>query len=140
MNEERVRVLVVNDDAALARSVRSLLVETGYDVEVAVDGADGLATLSRWRADVVLLDLLMPRLDGWGFLTAVGKNEHTHQPPVVVWSVASDEELERAPQLGAVECLPRSKTGPMQLLEAIERHAPARPAVQPGRGGGALYS
>ena len=49
MSEARVRVLVVNDDAALVRSVRGLLVDAGYEVEIALDGAEGLNRLSTGR-------------------------------------------------------------------------------------------
>ena len=133
MSEARVRVLVVNDDAALVRSVRALLVDAGYEVEVALDGAEGLNRLSHWPADLVLLDLIMPRLDGWGFLTALQGDAPAPRPSVLVWSVASEDELERARLLGAVECLARSKTAPMQLLEAVERHVAARAAIQPTR-------
>ena len=52
----------------------------------------------------------MPRLDGWGFLTALQGDAPDPRPSVLVWSVASEDELERARLLGAVECLARSKT------------------------------
>jgi two-component system response regulator MprA len=58
------RVIVVDDDEALRNAVRRALRLDGYDVDTAVDGADALAHLERLRADVVVLDVLMPVLDG----------------------------------------------------------------------------
>jgi CheY-like chemotaxis protein len=115
------RILVLNDDAALARSVRALLAETGYEVRTAGDGAEGLAELRCWPADLVLLDLIMPRLDGWEFLARLPHLGLATPPVVLVWSIAGASELEYARGLGATACLPRASTGPQQLLDAIER-------------------
>lgn len=123
------RVLVINDDCRLADSVRQLLSHTGYEAAVALDGQEGLDILRHWHADLVLLDLIMPRLDGWAFLHQLASQPATTRPTVLVWSVAAAEELERARAMGATDCLPRTSTGPDQLLGAIERileHTPAR--------------
>lgn len=58
------RVMVVDDDESLRNAVRRALRLEGYDVDIAVDGADALAHLERLSADVVVLDVLMPVLDG----------------------------------------------------------------------------
>ena len=89
-------MLVVNDDAALAESVRRLLCADGYDTRVVLDGAAALDTLAEWPADLVLLDLLMPRMDGWQFLLQRKKRPVLANAPVLVWSVAAHEDLDRA--------------------------------------------
>jgi CheY-like chemotaxis protein len=122
-------VLVINDDCRLADSVRQLLSHSGYEAVVAFDGQEGLEILARWPADLVLLDLIMPRLDGWAFLGQLAARPQCNRPTVLVWSVAATEELDRARRLGATDCLPRTSTGPEQLLLAIERllaHEPAQ--------------
>jgi CheY-like chemotaxis protein len=115
------RVLVINDDCRLANSVRQLLNSTGYEAVVAFDGQEGLDILREWPADLVLLDLIMPRLDGWAFLDQLASQPTPNRPTVLVWSVAPVDDLERARELGATACLPRGSTGPDQLLVAIER-------------------
>jgi CheY-like chemotaxis protein len=117
----RRRVLVVNDDARLADTVRWLLCEHGYDVRVALDGAAAVEALVDWPADLILLDLLMPRLDGWGFLTRRAQDPDLSRAPVLVWSVAADEELEDARRLGASDCLRRTESSPDHLLASVER-------------------
>jgi two-component system chemotaxis response regulator CheY len=114
-------VLVVNDDACLAASVRGLLDEAGYDTSVVSDGSEGLAVLARSGADLMLLDLIMPRLDGWGFLQQFATQAAGARPAVLVWSVADDEGLERARMLGAAACLQLASTDPDQLLDAMAR-------------------
>jgi CheY-like chemotaxis protein len=115
------RVLVVNDDARMACNLETLLGEAGYATRWAADGQAGLEVLAEWPADLVLLDLYMPRLDGWAFLGRL----YDHQPlaggrPItLVWSVAAAEELEAARRLGATESLAAPSTSPDVLLATI---------------------
>jgi CheY-like chemotaxis protein len=123
------RVLVVNDDVRLADSVRGLLSDAGYDAAIASDGRAGLAILAEAGTDLVLLDLIMPGLDGWGFLRQLANRPASARPLVLVWSVADPDELERARQLGAAACLPRASTNPDQLLDTIAHLLEASPAA-----------
>ena len=113
------RVLVVNDDVRLAESVQMLLSEVGYETRVAYDGEAALRTLERWPADLVLLDLMMPHLDGWGFLARRAEEPQLARAPVLVWSVAGPAELDRARTLGADECLPGGTTPPDALMDTV---------------------
>jgi CheY-like chemotaxis protein len=117
----RGRVLIVNDDARLAGSVQTLLTDEGYDARCAVDGLAALDALASWPADVIVLDLIMPHLDGWEFLIRRAADPALTEAPVVVWSVALPEELERARALGADECLPGGLTDPDHLLAVVKQ-------------------
>ena len=64
MTESKPRVLVVDDDRAVRESLRRSLEFNGYDVLLAADGAEGLATVGAQHPDVVVMDVMMPRLDG----------------------------------------------------------------------------
>jgi CheY-like chemotaxis protein len=82
------RVLVVDDDAAVRDLEVTIMEGAGYDVQAAEDGVAAIASLDRRQPQLVLLDLVMPGIDGWGVL------EHIHQmaspPPVVVISGAHE--------------------------------------------------
>jgi len=69
--DDRVRILVVEDDAAARVGFQQLLTSWGYAVEAAADGEDALAKVPDFRPDIVLSDLVMPRLDGIGLLRAL---------------------------------------------------------------------
>lgn len=125
----RRRVLVVNDDVRLADSVRMLLNDAGYEASVASDGRAGLAFVTEAGTDLVLLDLIMPGLDGWGFLRQLASRPAGARPLVLVWSVADPDELDRARQLGATACLPRASTDPDQLLDAVAHLLDISPAA-----------
>jgi CheY-like chemotaxis protein len=114
-------ILVVNDDVRLADSVRQLLVEDGYDVHVTYDGVAAIQGVTDWQPDLILLDLFMPRLDGWGFLEYRARAPAISDTPVLVWSVGSRDDLDRARQLGATECLSRVGSDPDGLLASVAR-------------------
>jgi CheY-like chemotaxis protein len=80
-----------------------------------------LQVLARWPVNLVLLDLIMPGVDGWSFLRKLARHADTDQPVVLVWSVVEGDALARARSLGAAECLRRETTDPDGLLEAIAR-------------------
>jgi CheY-like chemotaxis protein len=121
---------VVNDDLRLAESVRSLLADEGYETRIARDGLAAIDTLGEWPADLVLLDLMMPHLNGWDFLARRAHEPALARSLVVVWSVAPPVELDRARALGADECLPGGMTGPDALLEVVSDVLTRRPTTR----------
>ena len=112
---------MVNDDAPLAESVCRLLREENYEARLALDGEAALDAFAEWPADLVLLDLIMPGLDGWRFLERRSRDSSLARVPVLVWSVGATDELKLARRLGADVCLARSATDPDQLLDMIEK-------------------
>ena len=83
-------VLVVEDEDDMRTLMHDLLDLAGYDVEQAADGQEGIERLQAKQADLVLLDLAMPRVDGWGVLTWLrGRSE---PPPVIVLTGVGDAE------------------------------------------------
>jgi CheY-like chemotaxis protein len=78
-------VLVVDDDPATARLVHATLAGLGYRAVCRADGESGLAAIPQERPDVILLDLIMPVLDGFQFLDRLRLMPGPH-PPVIVWT------------------------------------------------------
>src|SRR5262245_31491131 len=72
-----MRILVVEDEPRLARSVARALRETGYAVDIAEDGDDGLFKAETYDYDVVVLDVMLPKLDGWEVLKRLRKTKKT---------------------------------------------------------------
>ena len=110
-------VLVVEDDASILDVVRSALEAEGYDVRTATNGKEGLERLADGKVSLVLLDMRMPVLDGWGFMRAV--RERGLNLSVVVMTAAADARR-WAREIGAQGVLPK----PFELdelLNAVER-------------------
>jgi len=108
--EYRARVLVVDDDPELRRLYKAQLNRAGFEVETAQDGLEGAEVASNGLFDIVLADLNMPRLDGWGMLKMLKEDHRTRELPVVFLSAHDDyRETLRAARSGAHDYL--AKTG-----------------------------
>ena len=83
------RVLVVEDDADIRSMVALTLEGEGYAVTLAKNGREGLAAVAASPPDLILLDMRMPGVDGWGFCRAL-REEHGSTVPVVIMTAAQD--------------------------------------------------
>jgi two-component system alkaline phosphatase synthesis response regulator PhoP len=100
-------VLVVDDDPDIRLLLRVELELEGHRITEAGDGAEALAAVTGDRPDLVLLDMMMPVLDGWGFLAAVDRA--TAPPVVVITALASegDRHVIEAIEHGALDVIPK---------------------------------
>ena len=80
-------VLVIEDDPRAADLLHIYLTEAGYTVDIARDGEEGLAKVKQLSPDAVILDVLLPRVDGWAFLTQVKADPATRGVPVIIASI-----------------------------------------------------
>ncbi len=93
------RVLIVDDEPNIRSFLAMVLEDEGYSVETASDGSEALDKVRRCRPDAVVLDLLMPVMDGWGFLTARRTLSAECRCPVLVMSAVGGWSMAR--ELGA---------------------------------------
>jgi DNA-binding response OmpR family regulator len=125
---EQPIVLIVDDNLDILLLLRTNLVRSGFSVVEAADGEKALRAIDEHRPDVVLLDLMMPVLDGWGVLEAL--QDRPDAPPVIVVSAAaSTANTERAYRLGARGYVtkPFSLDGVIDAIRAALDPAPVRP-------------
>ena len=108
--DRRARVLVVEDDTTLASLMAEALTEDGYEVEVSSDGADAIAAIRRQRPDLIILDLMMPVLSGWDFLSLYREVPGPHAPVLVIPAASASPLLgvEASPDVAAVVRKPYS--------------------------------
>jgi len=115
-------ILVVDDQPANLRVVSSLLSRHGYEVQTAPDGAEALAMLESRQPDLLLLDMLMPNMDGFALLAEIKQNPDLLRLPVVFLTVAQDRELLlRAFDAGAVDYVTKPFM-PEELLARVNAH------------------
>jgi len=114
-------ILVVEDEHMLQEAYRHVLKFKGYDVHVASNGVEGLEQLDKVKPDIILLDVLMPQLDGIGFLKQANIKETHPKTKVVACSNLSDAETrEQMLSLGADRQVLKSDLSPAQLVALIE--------------------
>ena len=130
INESRHRILIVDDDASIREMLSLVLTDEGYDVRQAENGRCALAVLQTWRADLILLDLMMPVMDGLAFRAEQTLTQGIADIPVVVLSASQPLRELRHEGLDCAAAL--SKPCDLDLLtETIRRvasHSPAQPA------------
>jgi two-component system, sensor histidine kinase and response regulator len=98
------RVLVVDDDPDIRNVLESNLTAAGYEVEQASDGVDALGLMTKWRPDLVILDVSMPRLDGWEVARQARADRRLSETPIVFLTGKTDEiDVLKGLSLGAVE-------------------------------------
>ena len=119
--------ILVIDDTALAReAIAKLLEHEGYQTLKAANGKEGWAVMYDHAPDLILLDLMMPEMDGITFLRMVRKSDRWQRLPVIVLTgFAEDEQLtKRASELGVAEIIPKASFGVDELLSRIKQRVP----------------
>lgn len=110
-----IRLLVVDDEPDIRKLLKSQLSRAGFSVDVAEDGREGVQMARGGAYDLVLADLNMPRLDGWGMLRELRADFRTRELPVIFLSAHEDyQETLKAAKSGAWDYLP--KTGRAELI------------------------
>lgn len=117
MNED-ISVLVVDDDPAMVDMVRTGLESDGMHVLTAADGEQALDVLAHEDVDVILLDLMMPKVDGWMALMQIRANPTTAETPIIVIS-GKDQELAKV--LAFKQGVQQYVTKPFSILELAAR-------------------
>lgn len=115
-------ILVIEDDLELRELYEQRLRLEKFDVRLAPDGQTGLELSEREKPDVILLDLRLPKLNGFEFLKKLKGNSETRDISVVVLSALwQDEDKRRALQLGADIYLVKSETIPKDVVETLSK-------------------
>ena len=98
------RILVVEDDELLREALAEVLADDGHEVHTAMNGSDALGQLEAWEPDVIVLDLMMPIMDGFAFRQEQRRRDLRPDVPVLVLSAVRDLEV-AADRVEAAACL-----------------------------------
>ena len=116
-------VLTVDDSRTMRDMLNLALTEAGYKVVQAVDGLDGLEVLQGSNPDVIVTDINMPRMDGFGFIEGVRKDSKYRATPILVLTTESDAAKKaRAREAGATGWIIKP-FNPVKLVDALRRVA-----------------
>jgi len=114
------KILIVEDDKFLRELIAQKLLKEGYDIAEAVDGEKGLTSIKEEKPDLILLDLILPGIDGFTILSKVKEDPMFSQIPVVVLSnLGQKDDIERALKMGAVDYLIKAHFTPGEIIEKI---------------------
>lgn len=114
------KVLVVEDEPFLVKALAHKLESSGFDVEVAMDGQEGVAKAETFRPDLVLLDILMPKMSGYEVIKLLKESEvHRHIPVVFLSNFGDKSEIEKGMSLGARDYFVKANLKLADLIDKI---------------------
>ncbi len=114
------KILIIEDDRFLRQLISKKIGQEGYDVVEAVDGEEGIKKVETEKPDLILLDLILPGVDGFEVLSRVKKNLNTKHIPVIILSnLGQKEDVDRGLNLGAEDFLIKAHFTPTEIIIKI---------------------
>lgn len=116
------KVLIVEDDVLMARMYLKIFSHDNFEVIMASNGEDGLSKAREIKPDIILLDIMMPKMNGFQVLEAMKKDPVLMNIPIVMLTnLAGDQDMEEAKSKGAVEYIVKSNYTPHQVIEIVRK-------------------
>ena len=112
------KILIIEDEAALAEVLEAKLNKEKYQVEVAFNGEEGFEKIKSYKPDLILLDIVMPKMNGYEVLEKMNENKITI-PVIVISNSGQPVEIEKTTKLGAVDHLIKTKFDPAEVISKI---------------------
>lgn len=116
------KILLVDDDPLLIRMYQKKLENDGYTVETADDGDVALRKVASFSPDIVLLDIMMPKVNGYEVLASLKKSPETNRIPVILLTNvgSSEQDVERGMELGAVAYIVKAENRPSTVVSKVK--------------------
>ncbi|MEA3295617.1 MAG: response regulator [Patescibacteria group bacterium] len=116
------KILIIEDDKFLRELISQKISKQGYIVIGAIDGEDGIEEFKKEKPDLVLLDLILPGIDGFEVLSQIKSNAELSKTPVIILSnLGQKEDIEKGVNLGADDYLIKAHFTPNEIIEKIEK-------------------
>ncbi|MDD4901998.1 MAG: response regulator [Patescibacteria group bacterium] len=120
MPEALKKILIVEDERLITKPLAKKLQFAGFEVKAAYDGEEALAVLETEKFDLILLDLLMPRVDGFDVLTELKKRGDL-TPVIVATNLNQEKDVSRVLELGVTSYYVKSDTTLDEIVENVKR-------------------
>lgn len=118
------KILVIEDEKVLSELLEKKIKEEGYEAFIAMDGEEGLELMKKEKPDLVLLDIIMPKMDGFRVMEEMNKDPELNLkkiPVVIVSNSGQPVEIDRALALGVRDYLIKTQFDPMEVIDKIKK-------------------
>ncbi|MDO8557651.1 MAG: response regulator [bacterium] len=118
------KILIVDDDPLIVRMYERKLTKEGFAITLAANGEEGLKALEKETPDLVLLDVLMPKMNGWEALKKIKENPKTKNIPIITLTSLGDKpaDIQKFKDAGVKEYLVKSEVDLKTLVATIWKH------------------
>lgn len=115
------KILIIEDDKFLRKVIAQKIMKEGYEMAEAVDGEGGVESAKKEKPDIILLDLILPGIDGFEVLARLKGDQETSKIPVIILSnLGQKEDAEKGLKMGAVDYLIKAHFTPSEIINKIE--------------------
>lgn len=122
MPEKSKKIVIIEDDKILLKALNVELLGVGFDVVSAVDGEAGFKLVKKEIPDLVILDLILPKMNGFDVLAALKKDQATKNIPIVILTnLGEDENRKKGMKMGATDYLIKSSVGIEEITIKINQ-------------------
>ncbi len=116
---EKKKIFLVEDDGFMIKILADKIRRSGFEVETADDGEKGLKKLETYKPDLILLDLIMPRIDGYEMLHRLKESQWKDIPVIALSNLGQKEEIDHAMELGAKGFMVKANFTTSEIIEKI---------------------
>ena len=117
------KILIIEDEKVLAEMYKDKFIQAGFEVILAYSSEDALKVLRKEKPDLILLDILLPRINGIGFLTRIKNDPGLSLIPVIAFSNYDDAETKgEALRLGVKDYLIKTNYTPQEIIEKVKTY------------------
>ncbi len=119
------KILIIEDEKNLADLLTSKLKKEGYKTNNAYDGKDGYKKINEWKPDLILLDIIMSKMDGYEVMEKMNKDKK-NIPIIVISNSGHPVEIEKTKKLGAIDHLIKTEFSPTDVLKKVNDYVASR--------------
>jgi DNA-binding response OmpR family regulator len=120
-NENKIKIMIVEDDAMISGMYKTKLTQDGFEVIIAEDGAGALTLAEKEKPVLIMLDVILPVLDGFSVLTELKKNNDTKKIPVIMLTnLGTDEDRKKGEALGAIDYMVKANFTPAEVSKKVQ--------------------
>jgi len=123
VNTKKYQILLIEDEEMLANMYETKFQNEGYNIKKALDGETGLKIALEDKPDLILLDVIMPKLDGFSVLKNLKGNSQTKNIPVILLSnLGQEEDIKKGKEMGADGYLVKANLTPAEVVNKVREY------------------
>ena len=122
MDKSVKKILIVDDERPIARALELKLINSGFQAEIAKNGTEAVDKIKSGGFDMILLDLVLPGIDGFTILQKAKEEIKTKTPIIVLSNLSQTDDIKKAKALGAIDFLVKSNTPVSEIVNKIKKY------------------